>query len=81
MLVDFEASPERSLYYLGARMIRELHEAPHGRVELTWLFKRLNEQKDPEEPVPLEYCILAADWLYLLGVVTITPEGDIEKCF
>ena len=79
MLLDFESSPERSLYYLGARMIRELKEAPLGRVELTWLLNRINEQK--ENAVPLEYCILAADWLFLLGVVTITSNGDIEKCF
>ncbi|WP_373867636.1 ABC-three component system middle component 6 [Myxococcus fulvus] len=81
MIVDFESSPERSLYYLGARIMRELQEAPTGRVELSWLLTRLNSKHGSENSIPLEYCILAADWLFLLGVVSVSPEGDIEKCF
>lgn len=80
MLVDLESHPERSLYYVGARMIHALREAPTGRIEIEWLFRRLNDGGGVRS-VPLEYCMLAADWLFLLGVVKVTPDGDIERCF
>lgn len=81
MIVDYESSPRRSLYYIGAQIIMDLFESPDGSLDLMGMLKHAGKGKHTDGLTPLEYYMLAADWLFLLGLVEINHKGDLQKCF
>jgi hypothetical protein len=75
-----DANPRRSLYYLGAVVLDVLTREKAKTIETLELFRRSRQRADHHD-FPFSYFVLALDWLYILGAIKLTNEGDIEKCF
>lgn len=81
MLLDNDLPPERSVYYIGAKVIEVLIDEPFDRVDMDAAFGRLNKDISEHKAVPFAYFILSLDWLFLLGLIDVTEQGDIVRCF
>jgi hypothetical protein len=76
MIVSRDINPERDFYYLGARVISILSE---GNIsDFLEVRDRLVEQG---VKLPLSLYILTLDWLYMIGLVKLSENGELQKCF
>jgi hypothetical protein len=81
MLVDRDTSPQRNLYYVGARILQLFKEAPFKTIDIDVAFRELNLRSEREKSIPFNYFVLALDWLFLINAVDLTSDGDIVRCF
>lgn len=77
MILSKDISPERNLYFLGGRVLKELQSMRGGKIDFLELFQKLNNEKE----ISVQLFVLTIDWLYLLGAVKNNKKGEIEKCF
>ena len=79
MIVSADIKPDRLVYHLGAIVIKELSELEIGeQIDILSLRDRVAQTTD----VSLESVLLALDWLFLLGSVGLSDDGEgIVKCF
>lgn len=77
MLISQDRHPERNLYFLGAKIIEILSGFDTKIVAFCDLWKAL--KKCSSASVGL--CVLSLDWLFLIGVIESTDNGDLKKCF
>lgn len=78
MLVDRDNRPERSVYYIGALVLDLLRKPSYERVDLEVAYRQIAVTNPI---IPFNYFLLSLDWLYLIGVIDVTEDGDIVKCF
>jgi hypothetical protein len=77
MIVSKDTNPEKDLYYLGAKVLECL--APHQQSEIDYI-SLLNAVKK-EVDISNSLFSLSLNWLFLLGTIELTEQGDIKKCF
>jgi hypothetical protein len=77
MIVSKDTNPERDLYYLGAKILGCL--ASDQKSEVDYISLLNDVQKGVE--VSSNLFALSLNWLYLLGSIELTEQGDIKKCF
>ena len=80
MIVPRDIKPERSLYVIGASLIKTLREIDSESVSLEDLYKKY--RTNSSERISYNYFTYAVDWLFLLGLVKVGERPtEIEKCF
>lgn len=74
MLLPDTIHPEQSIYYNGAFVLQALRE----RRVMDLLDLYLDTQNYRQMTMPV--FVLCLDWLYLLNLVSLNNQGDIELC-
>jgi hypothetical protein len=77
MIVSKDINPERDVYYLGAKIIEVIDASEGNKVDFFEVFERVNAT----EKISINLYALTLDWLFLIGIITKTEKGSIEKCF
>ena len=76
MLILTEKHPEKSLYFLGAKLLSLLLKRDKSYFAL-----ELYEVSFSNSEIGFNRYLLALDWLFMLGVIELNQEGKITKCF
>lgn len=74
MLLPDNIHPENSIYYNGAFVLDSMRKSKSYNI--LELYQLVKEKKQ----MTFSVFILCLDWLYLLDVTTINPNGEIELC-
>lgn len=74
MLLPDNIHPEQSIYYNGAFVLRALRE--HRVMNMLDLYMSTQTYRTITMPV----FVLCLDWLFLLSLVSLNEQGDIELC-
>ena len=77
MIVSKNISPQRDIYYLGAKLIELLSNSKKKKHD----YYDLHKQFEKECPISFSLFLLVLDWLFLLGVIENVKKGEIAKCF
>ena len=76
MLILNERSPDKSLYVKGASLLEKLKKHT-GPIHVTELFNAYAEDLQISFP----QFLLTLDWLYLIGVLDVSEQGELQACF
>lgn len=76
MIVSKDISPGRDVYYLGARIIDIILVEPES-IGFFDVYEKINES----DGVSMNLYALTLDWLYIVGVIENSGNGNIKKCF
>jgi len=76
MIVSKDVSPERDVYYLGARII-DIISVESEVIDFFDIYKKINASDD----VSMNLYALTLDWLYIVGVIDNSGNGNLKKCF
>lgn len=76
MIVSRDTSPERDVYYLGARII-EIISVETESIDFFDVYKKINASDD----VSMNLYALTLDWLFIVGVIDNSENGNLKKCF
>ncbi len=76
MLILTEKHPEKSLYFLGAKLLSLLLKR-----DTSYFVLELYEVSFSNSEIGFNRYLLALDWLFMLGVIELNQEGKITKCF
>lgn len=77
MIINWESRPEKSIYYLGAVALNELKNLRFEVVGIDEFYQQLNLVQN----ISYEYYFLTLDWLFLLGRIELSVDGDLKVCF
>lgn len=77
MIISKDINPERDFYYLGAKVIEIISSTEDNSVIFFDVFEKLNAS----EKVSVNLFTLTLDWLYLIGAINKSKNGNIIKCF
>lgn len=77
MIADRDTNPLRDVYYLGAKLVQVISKGEEDSFEFFDLYESLAEK----ERISINLYALTLDWLFIIGVVERTDEGNIRKCF
>lgn len=76
MLILTEKNPEKSLYFIGSKLLSFFMQR-----DKAFLVLELYDALIAEIKVGFNRFLLALDWLYMLGAIDLNQEGRVEKCF
>lgn len=76
MIVSKDISPERDVYYLGARII-DIISVESEPIDFFDVYEKINAS----DGVSMNLYSLILDWLYIVGVIENSGNGSIKKCF
>jgi len=74
MLIPDNIHPNQSIYYNGAFVLKVLQE--NGLQKLLDLYHNVKQEKKMTFPV----FVLCLDWLFLLDLIVLNKNGEIELC-
>ena len=74
MLIPDNIHPDKTIYYNGALVLRAL-QAHHTIDQLELYFAATTERY-----MSLPVFVLCLDWLYLLNLVTVDDQGQVQLC-
>ncbi|MCW7480268.1 ABC-three component system middle component 6 [Leptospira kanakyensis] len=77
MLINKETNPERDLYFLGAKVIQAVSGKKGDEFSFLDILQIVNE----EIVISPNLLALTLNWLYILGTIELTENGNIKKCF
>lgn len=77
MIASGYIHPERSLYYLGAKLIEVLNEHDGELFDYFEAFQQLRAKT----PITISLYTLTLDWMFLLGLISNSDDGLLKKCF
>lgn len=77
MIIQNTSSPLKSLYIVGGRVLMVLKSSEFGTMSPLALFERYQGRF---ERVSFAYILYALDWLYVIGSIDLTKQGDISLC-
>lgn len=77
MIVSKDTNPTKDLYYLGAKVLGCLETLERKEVDYVSLLNTVRKEVD----ISNNLFSLSLNWLYLLGSIELTEQGDIRKCF
>jgi hypothetical protein len=77
MIVSKDINPERDFYFLGGKIIELVAENKSNEFDFFDLFEKINEK----EKLSINLFTLTLDWLYLIGAIDKTKNGNLIKCF
>ena len=79
MIITQSEDPKNSLYYLGAQVLRALINERFGLIDTLILYKKIDDSH--QENFTFHKFLTTLDWLFMLGLIDISDQGDIKKCF
>ncbi len=74
MLIPDNIHPQQSIYYNGAFVLKTLQG--QKTQSMLDLYANVKQQKNMTFPV----FVLCLDWLFLLNLVILNSDGNIELC-
>lgn len=74
MLIPDNIHPEQTVYFNAAYVLRTLQR--HLRISTVDLYIQTLAERKMTMPI----FVLCLDWLFLLGIVTLTDDGEVELC-
>ena len=74
MLLPEKIRPQYSIYYNGSFVLKSLQE--NKRQMMLDLYQNVKQKKEMTFPI----FILCLDWLFLLDIVILNDDGNIELC-
>jgi len=74
MLIPDNIHPEQTIYFNGAYVLKTVQE--YGVIDFLDLYTKTTAIRQMTMPV----FVLCLDWLFLLGVVTLNDDGQVELC-
>ncbi|MDD4181356.1 MAG: hypothetical protein PHE87_06990 [Victivallaceae bacterium] len=74
MLLPDNIHPERTIYVNGAFVLKELQQ--HNRINFLELYMKVKANID----MSIFVFSLSLDWLYLIGVIKINKNQEVELC-
>lgn len=77
MIVNNNISPERDLYYLGAKLIEIMINQEDDEVDYFELYQKVNSSLS----ISISLYTLVLDWLFIIGLINNPKNGTITKCF
>jgi hypothetical protein len=77
MIVNNNISPERDLYYLGAKLIEIMMNQEEVEVDYFELYQKVNLSLN----ISISLYTLVLDWLFIIGLINNPQNGTITKCF
>lgn len=77
MIVSKDTNPEKDLYYLGAQILEVLASLNTKEIDYIDLLRSLKSKNQ----ISNNLYALSLDWLFLLGAIDLSDEGNIKKCF
>lgn len=78
MLLPDNINPDKSIYYVGAKILEALKKEKSNTIDVLELYNRYKQYKNTS--ISFKYFLFGLDWLYLLGMIK-HEKGNIEKCF
>lgn len=79
MIITQSDHPKNSLYYMGAQVLQALLNERFGLIDTLILYNKLNETHQGN--ITFHKFITTLDWLFIIGLIDISDQGDIKKCF
>lgn len=73
MLASKDISPNKSLYYIAAKIIEIIKKEELKTIDIYFLKDEINKN----EYISMPLLLLAFDWLFLLGILKIDDDGVI----
>lgn len=73
MLVSKDINPQKSIYFLGAKIIEVIIKKDNNFNDLIDLFNELSIYNK----ISFHLFTLTIDWLYLIGLIELDDEGNI----
>ncbi|OQX79069.1 MAG: hypothetical protein B6D64_05435 [Bacteroidetes bacterium 4484_276] len=78
MILPRDIKPEYSLYFIGGKLLETIKKQNATEFDLLDLFQsHISSSHD----CSFNQYLLAIDWLYLLNLVSLNNEGQLQKCF
>lgn len=77
MIVSKDTTPGNDLYYLGAKVLECLTPLESKEVDYISLLNAVKK----EVAISSNLFALSLSWLFLLGTIDLTEQGDIKICF
>ena len=77
MIVSKDINPERDFYFLGAKVIQVLLESETDTINFFDIFEKVNNI----EKISINLFTLTLDWLYIIGAVDKSKNGNLKRCF
>lgn len=74
MLVPDNIHPEQTIYFNGAFVLKAIQE--NRAMDMLDLFIQAKADREMSMPV----FVLCLDWLFLLNLVTLNENGQVELC-
>lgn len=74
MLLPDNIHPEQSIYYNGAFVLEEIRK--HRVMGFLDLYLTIRKHHEMTMPV----FVLCLDWLFLLNLVNLNDQGEVELC-
>lgn len=78
MILDVDTNPKHSVYYIGAILIEYMEKSRFRVFDATSLFDELRRSYLGLASLSFEYYVLTLDWLFLVGVVELSIDGDLK---
>ena len=80
MIVPKNIQPERSLYAIGAAVIRVLEDSKTSIVDPEKVYESF--VKNYPIRISYSYFLYSLDWLFLIGLINLSEDTKkIQKCF
>ena len=76
MLLLNRTQPKKSLYVIGACLIEKLRETTEP-----FYATELFESYEEELSVSFPQFLLTLDWLFMAGLISLSDDGGLQKCF
>jgi len=77
MILPKEIKPEKSLYVIGARILKILEEYHLGVIDVYLLYELF---KSENKNISFNYFMYALDWLFIIDSIKL-KDTKIQKCF
>jgi len=77
MIVSKDINPERDFYFLGAKIIELINPNENNEINFFDIFEKINST----EKLSIYLFTLTLDWLFLIGAIDISKNGNLKKCF
>lgn len=74
MLLPDVVHPNSSIFYNGAQVLRALQA--HGKLNLI----DLREMSEVNGLISMPLFILSLDWLFLIGAIELSADGEVNLC-
>jgi hypothetical protein len=78
MLLPDYTTPEKSIYFIGAKILESLRKIETSRIDILVLYDFYI--RNTTIAISFKFFLLGLDWLFLLGMIK-HDKGDIIKCF
>ena len=76
-IINKNSNPERSIYYLGSKVLEVLKSTSKKRFDSFEVYIQIKQLYN----ISFSLYIFTLDWLFLLGLIRQNETGSLEKCF